>query len=589
MPQPDPYVRQHDFTDYSTTYPTAPHNGSWMDEEFNEVQDVLDQILARVELIQRDDGQVANLSIGLDQLKPEIVLGTPTDWVTATAYEIKNVVWHSSVLYVCNTDHTSGVFATDLGAGKWTAYLDYADPLGDAQDAVTAAEAAQAAAEAAQADAETAQTGAEAAQAAAEVAQAAAEAAVNAIVLPLAVAQGGHGAVTAAGARTNLGVEIGSDVQAYSAVLAAYAAGASPTAPFLSMADDASISAIRTTLALGTAATQNTGTSGANVPLLNGTNTWSGKNSWTGGGSNNPRSGPVTDPAFELMNAASTQNWYVGIKDSDSSKLYIGRGYGPAQGITPAIKIDTSDVAAFAARPTFGGLTALDTGNGAQLDAANTFTGGMSHYHNSTLILRRPDDNLLKARFANNAGSAIGYFGADATYSFVAYNAALSHYFRQNATTGVFEVDGVAVVTTGLGATTSQAGIIEVASQAEMEAASSVTLAVSPGNQKYHPGTIKEWVAYTDSTTATITASLGVSSLTDNGSADATINHTTAFSSANYSASGMVRTNGSTVTAAMCVQNATAPSTTALRVETCAGASGALQHNYGSVQIAGDQ
>lgn len=41
----------------------------------------------------------------------------------------------------------------------------------------------------------------------------------------------------------------------------------------LTLADAA---AGRTTLALGTAATQNTGTSGANIPLLNGTNTWSG-------------------------------------------------------------------------------------------------------------------------------------------------------------------------------------------------------------------------------------------------------------------------------------------------------------------------
>lgn len=39
--------------------------------------------------------------------------------------------------------------------------------------------------------------------------------------------------------------------------------------------DDASASAQRTTLELGTAATQNTGTSGTNVPLLDGTNTWS--------------------------------------------------------------------------------------------------------------------------------------------------------------------------------------------------------------------------------------------------------------------------------------------------------------------------
>ena len=40
----------------------------------------------------------------------------------------------------------------------------------------------------------------------------------------------------------------------------------------------------RTTLGLGTAAVQNTGTSGANVPLLNGANTWSGSQAFTSGG-----------------------------------------------------------------------------------------------------------------------------------------------------------------------------------------------------------------------------------------------------------------------------------------------------------------
>jgi len=42
-----------------------------------------------------------------------------------------------------------------------------------------------------------------------------------------------------------------------------------------SLVDDADASAARSTLGLGTAATVNTGTSGATIPLLNGTNTWS--------------------------------------------------------------------------------------------------------------------------------------------------------------------------------------------------------------------------------------------------------------------------------------------------------------------------
>jgi hypothetical protein len=47
------------------------------------------------------------------------------------------------------------------------------------------------------------------------------------------------------------------------------------TAYTLTLLDDANAGTARTTLGLGTAATQNTGTSGANVPLLNGANTFS--------------------------------------------------------------------------------------------------------------------------------------------------------------------------------------------------------------------------------------------------------------------------------------------------------------------------
>ena len=205
MPQPPTYVRQYNFTAYQTANPTDPLPGDQVDLELNEVKDTLDAILANLVLIQRDDGSLHNNSVGLDQLKPEVVLGVPTDWVTATEYAAKAVVWQSSILYVCNTAHTSGVFATDLAAAKWTAYLDYADPLADAAAYAALAQTYMDGAETAQTAAELAETHAELAETNAEAALADAEALFATITLPWAIAQGGSGANTAAGARTAYG------------------------------------------------------------------------------------------------------------------------------------------------------------------------------------------------------------------------------------------------------------------------------------------------------------------------------------------------------------------------------------------------
>jgi hypothetical protein len=80
--------------------------------------------------------------------------------------------------------------------------------------------------------------------------------------------------------------------------------------------------------------------------------------------------------------------------------------------------------------------------------------------------------------------------------------------------------------------TTVGAGLA-AATQAEMEAASSNTVAATPSNTKYHPGVAKVWVIA--NTSGTIGGSYNVASVTDEGVGKLLVTYVTAFSSVNYS------------------------------------------------------
>lgn len=128
MSQPAPFQRSFSFTNFQAANPTASVPGTSLDIELNNVKATLDQVLADLKLIQRDDGAIANASIGLAQLSPAVTIGfsLPVVWATGVGYVSSpaSTVFHGSAFYSCLISHTSGTFSTDLAAGKWVLIVD---------------------------------------------------------------------------------------------------------------------------------------------------------------------------------------------------------------------------------------------------------------------------------------------------------------------------------------------------------------------------------------------------------------------------------------------------------------------------------
>ena len=68
-------------------------------------------------------GEVNECEIVISAKGGKHVAASP--WVTSTPYVIDDLVKESSKMYTCLVAHSSGVFATDLGAGKWAQIADF--------------------------------------------------------------------------------------------------------------------------------------------------------------------------------------------------------------------------------------------------------------------------------------------------------------------------------------------------------------------------------------------------------------------------------------------------------------------------------
>ena len=127
MAQPPAYARSYSFTDHSTNFPATPQPGVRLDIEFNNLATSVAGIRTNMALLQRDDGALANGSVGPDQLSTGLTMGlrSVSNWATDTAYVVNDATWVANALYRCAVSHTSAAaFATDLAASRWTLIVD---------------------------------------------------------------------------------------------------------------------------------------------------------------------------------------------------------------------------------------------------------------------------------------------------------------------------------------------------------------------------------------------------------------------------------------------------------------------------------
>lgn len=125
MAQPDPYTRTANFT-AALAGTSLAALGPLLDAEFNEIRSTVEATRTNIGEIQRDDLELANRSVGYDQLNSDartlLANGAFTirgPWATATAYAVGDVVSQNNILYLTMVAHTANAsLAVDLAAGR---------------------------------------------------------------------------------------------------------------------------------------------------------------------------------------------------------------------------------------------------------------------------------------------------------------------------------------------------------------------------------------------------------------------------------------------------------------------------------------
>ena len=109
MAQPTPYNRAYSFTAFQQATPTTPLPGDKVDLELNGVKITLDQLLANLALIQRDDGALKNGIVTKESLASSLSIGFTFRgiWASGVNYIVGDGVSKGSKFYICQVANTS--------------------------------------------------------------------------------------------------------------------------------------------------------------------------------------------------------------------------------------------------------------------------------------------------------------------------------------------------------------------------------------------------------------------------------------------------------------------------------------------------
>ncbi len=108
--------------------------GQELDNDLDNLKTAVDELNDFVRGVTRSDGRLANQSVSVETLGPDILLGfdAPDTWEPGRTYAPPQTVFESDAFYLCVIEHESGVdFTADLAAGRWELLVDFASVLDD--------------------------------------------------------------------------------------------------------------------------------------------------------------------------------------------------------------------------------------------------------------------------------------------------------------------------------------------------------------------------------------------------------------------------------------------------------------------------